>query len=332
MNNTRILIAFLLFASAPFTGAATFTEDFSSDPARDGWRIFGDTNLFHWNNTNQNLEVTWDSSQSNSFFYHPLGTTLSKDDDFQISFDLMFYDIQSGVNPNKPDPLEVGIGLLNFGQASQSGYVRGLVSNAVNVAEFDYFPYAVDPVYGPILETVSPTFISTNFTFAYAFDNLVMTNNDVFHIHMAYTASNQTLITTMTLLTPTNEPFGPVDNVVLTDFSTFTDFRVDTFSIDSYSDIGDNYDSLLAHGVVDNLSITIPPPPVSIITGGSAKGSYEVQFTSRTNWLYTLERTTDFRSWVNATADTPGANGTLILSDTNAPAGRAFYRVRATRP
>ncbi len=332
MNYKRMLVLFVCAACVSLAGAATITEDFSTNPADHGWRVFGDSNLFHWNTTNQNLEVIWDSSQPNSYFYHPLGTTLGKDDDFQISFDLLLHDIQAGVNPNKPDPLQVAIGFLNFGQATRNGYVRGAVSNAVNVAEFDYFPYAVDPLFGPIPETVSPTFISTNFTFAYAFDELVMTNEDAFHVQMTYTASNQTLVTTMTLLTPTNEPFGPVDNVVLTDFSTFTDFRVDTFSINSYSDIGDNYDSLLAHGAVDNLAITIPSPPLSTITAGLVNGSHQVQFSSRTNWLYTLERTTDFRSWTNATADTPGVNGALVLSDTNAPASAAFYRVRATRP
>src|ERR1017187_10525384 len=39
--------------------AATIVEDFSTNPQTNGWQVFGDTNLFYWNSTNQNLEVTW---------------------------------------------------------------------------------------------------------------------------------------------------------------------------------------------------------------------------------------------------------------------------------
>ena len=43
--------------------AVTLTEDFSTDPMQNGWQVFGDTNLFTWDSTNQNLAVTWDSTQ-----------------------------------------------------------------------------------------------------------------------------------------------------------------------------------------------------------------------------------------------------------------------------
>ena len=57
----------------PAARAATISEDFSSDPLKNGWQIFGDTNLFRWDAANRVLDVTWDSSQPNSYFYHPLG-------------------------------------------------------------------------------------------------------------------------------------------------------------------------------------------------------------------------------------------------------------------
>ena len=60
--------------------ATVITEDFSADPRSNGWQIFGNTNLFQWDSTNHNLDVTWDSSQTNSYFYHPLGTILTRDD------------------------------------------------------------------------------------------------------------------------------------------------------------------------------------------------------------------------------------------------------------
>src|SRR5215472_1451968 len=84
--------------------AGGFVEDFSVPPAQKGWSVFGNAGLFNWNATNQNLEVTWDSSQPNSYFYHPLGTILTKEDDFSFSFDLRLRDATAGINPQKPSP------------------------------------------------------------------------------------------------------------------------------------------------------------------------------------------------------------------------------------
>jgi len=67
--------SFVLFATR--SGATTITEDFSTDPVPRGWKMFGDTRLFQWDSTSQTLAVTWDSSQTNSYFYHPLGTILT---------------------------------------------------------------------------------------------------------------------------------------------------------------------------------------------------------------------------------------------------------------
>ena len=112
----------------------------------------------------------------------------------------------------------------------------------------------------------------------------------------------------------------------------FTDFRVDTFSITSYTDDGDDYDSVLAHGVVDNIAITTPPPPVADVVGFPTNGQWQVQFLSRSNWLYTLERTEDFASWTSASLSKSGSGSGMVLNDSNAPPQKAFYRVRAERP
>ena len=66
--------------------------------------------------------------------------------------------------------------------------------------------------------------------------------------------------------------------------------------------------------------------------GGFSNNVWRVQFDSRTNWLYTLERTSDFQSWTGVSPVTPGVSGTLALSDSASPASKAFYRVRANRP
>src|SRR3954468_24079344 len=101
MKYKTVLLSF--FASTSLVGAATtITEDFTTDPSANGWQIFGDASLFHWNSTNHTMEATWDSSKPNSYFHHSLGATLSKSDDFTVAFDLRMLDITPGPNPAKP--------------------------------------------------------------------------------------------------------------------------------------------------------------------------------------------------------------------------------------
>jgi hypothetical protein len=305
--------------------AATLQEDFATDPAARGWKVFGDAALFSWNRTNQNLQVTWDSSLSNSLFYHPLGTVLTRDDDFRLAFDLRLDDIGLGVNTNKAFAFEIALGLLNLHQASGADFLRGTGANATNLVEFDYFR---DAGYGA---TIWPELVDTNGTFNYNGPSdymlLELTKGDWFHVDLAYTASNQTLVTTMAR---NGAPFGALHAVTLN--PNFSDFRVDAFSITSYTDAGDDYDSVLAHGVVDNIAITTPPPPVADVVGLPTGGQWQVQFLSQSNWLYTLERTGDFAAWTSASPSQSGNGSGMVLSDSNAPPQKAFYRVRAERP
>jgi hypothetical protein len=313
--------------------AATITENFATDPAADGWKIFGDVSLIQWDSTNQNLAVTWDSSQPNSYFYHPLGTILGRNDDFSASFDLQINDIEAGVNPNKPDAIEVALGFFNFAQATNN-IVRASPAfppgppDPQNMVEFDYFPYFVDPDFGPSNPSIAPTFISSDYAFDGAFGYyFTFTNGVSYNVQSAYTSSNQSFTTIVTLTGQTNILF-----TVVATLSDTNDFRVDTFSVSCYSDIGDDYDSVFGHGTVDNLVITIPSPPVVNMTGGFTNNTWQAQFTSRTNWLYTLVRTADFQSWSPASASVPGNGAMLQLQDTNAPASNAFYRVAAQMP
>ncbi len=329
MQSIRIfalVFAGALFHFIPASQADTLQENFSTDPATQAWRVFGDTNLFSWDSTNQNLQVTWDSSKPNSYFYHQLGTIVTRDDDFSLAFDLRLTDITPGVNTNKSGAFELATGLLNFREATSTNFLRGTGTNSPDLVEFDYFP---DAGFGA---TIWPTFISTNTAYNYNgpsdYTELALTAGDWFHIAMVYTASNSTLTTTMTRNLAV---FGPINPVTLS--TNFTDFRVDTFAISSYSDTGDDFDSLLAHAAVDNLVITTPPSPVTGMTGRFvSKNTWEVQFVSRSNWLYTLERTADLQTWTSASMAVSGNGMNLVLQDTQPAAAKAFYRVRAQRP
>jgi hypothetical protein len=319
-----LLLTLWILVAALVGGAATIEEDFSSDPLQNGWKIFGDTNLFQWDSTNQNLDVTWDSSQSNSYFYHALGTVVAKSDNFSLAFDLQLSDIAIGVNSNKLDTFELVVGFINFVSATNTNLERGIGVNptygARNVCEFDYFP---DSGYGA---TISPTLISSNNQFATAFAHpFALDPGALFHVAMIYTASNQTL---QTSVTRNGQPFDTT-NVVLG--SSFSDFRLDQVAVCSYSDAGAD-GSLLAHGTVDNLLVTVPPSPIQNLAGGFTNGVWQTQFLSQSNWFYTLQRSPDLQSWTNVSPATPGNATNLFLQDSNPPPIQAFYRINAQRP
>ena len=130
----------------------------------DGWQIFGDTNLFQWNSSAQNLTVTWDSTQTNSYFYHSLGTILGKSDNFSLSFDLQLSDLTLGVDPTKTNAFELVVAFINIATATSTNLERGTGANSTHGArsacELDYFP---DSGYGA---TISPTILSSNNQFA----------------------------------------------------------------------------------------------------------------------------------------------------------------------
>src|SRR5260221_14706190 len=109
-----IRVACVFWIAAALIGrAAVISDDFARDPLANGWRIFGDSSLFRWSGTSQNLEVTWDSAHSNSFIFIPLRTIVSKSDDFSFSFDLRLRDIQVGATPGKTNTFEIAVGFLN---------------------------------------------------------------------------------------------------------------------------------------------------------------------------------------------------------------------------
>jgi hypothetical protein len=338
---TRLLLpAVAGLCLVPTARAATLNQDFSTDPFQAGWRIFGDPDLFRWNSGAQHLEVTWDSTQPNSYFFHSLGTSLSRGDDFSLAFDFMLTDVESGNEPGKTGGLELAIGFLNLAVATGTNFMRGAYGGAPSLVEFDYFPagyYDIGGIIYAVAATTTPTFIATNgFDFAptlFAPYEVELPTNVLVHVTMMFNANGQTLATK---LSTNGVPFLQLANVVLTDtnssaFTETDDYRVDAISVSSYSSAGDPYDSVLAHGMVENIALTFPLP-LDTLTGGFSNGVWQVQFVSRSNWLYTLEGTADFQSWTQVATPVAGTGGTLVLQDSNPAINRFFYRVRATRP
>lgn len=293
--------------------ANTITEDFSTNPLQNGWSIFGDTNLFQWDSTNQDLAVTWDSSQTNSYFYRSLGTILAIDSDFSLEFDI---NLSSVTTANGGSQLAVGF--LNLADATSTNFLRTL-GTCTNVAEFDYFPPTADP------PSIDATLVDASNNFYFVYNDLPLNPGTVYHVLIAHAAGDQTI--TGAVFT-NGVLYAPLTNVFA---SSFTDFRLDTIAVSSYQEDGFG-DSIFAQGTIANLVITLPPPPVQNLTGAFNNGPWQVQFTSQTNWLYTLQSSPDLFSWTDISATVPGVEGTFSLSDTNALSSQAFYRVRAQRP
>jgi hypothetical protein len=308
-------------------GVSVF-EDFRGDPVVNGWRVFGQTNLFRWNSTNQNLEVTWDSSQSNSYFYKRLGRTLTRDDEaFSIYFDLRMRDIAIGTTTNKPYTFQVAVGLLNLQQATNAGFLRGTGFDSPNLFEFDYFP---DSGFGA---TIAPTIISSNHQFATAFILKEITTNDLFRIEMRLGEGGGRVLANIL------RNGQPYDSQVFFFSTNFGDFSVDTVAISSYSDEGQFPDfagSILAHGTVDNVMVSTREGVQLDVdfSGRFENGNWRMDFDTMPGWQYSATRTEDFVGTFPVPGIVVGTNygrGTII--HTNPPtSGRHFYRVVGERP
>jgi len=313
MKKLFITLAIASLSVLSAVRAATITENFSADPSQDGWQIFGDTNLFQWDSANQNLAVTWDSSQTNSYFYKPLGRTFTKADNFCVVFDLNLADASA------TGYFQLAVGLCNFAEAASTNFSRANFASP-DLFEFDYYPDGPDS-YGP---SIDATLIDSANNLYFAFDDTKpMLTNTTYRVVLIHRAGESAI---------SGEVFTngrPFTKFPVAENYGASDFNLDTLAICNYTTLDDIYgDSLLAHGTVDNLTFASPLPVGAIQT--TAPGT--VRFASDTNWLYTLQRTADFQAWTNVSSATTGNGINLLLQDPNPPPDKFFYRVEADLP
>jgi hypothetical protein len=308
--------------------APAIFEDFATDPRDQGWRSHGEVSLFGWDPETESLLVTWDSSKTNSYFHRPLGMGLNRTDDFTVGFDLRLNHVAIGVDPGKPHTFQLAIGLINMESAIDPDLHRGAGVDADagprNLVEFAYFP---DSGFGA---TIAPSIVSSNNQFASQFDfPIELETNTTFNVVLRYSANDQTLRTS---LRSEHHAFATIQDVVLPD--DFTDFLVDAVAVCSYSDAGQDSmfgGSILARGVIDNLFVQLPPPPVRHLTGTRDSGIYRATFDARAGWTYALERSSDLAQWDGMVTRKASESGPLTLEDPNPPTDAAFYRVHAAR-
>jgi len=309
------------------SSALDLREDFSEDPTTRGWKAYGESQLFRWDSTNYNLQVTWDSSRVNSYFARPLGVTLTRYDDFRVSFNLQLTDVSIGGYG-----FEIAVGLLNLADATGRTFVRGTGVDSPNLVEFDYFP---DPLgtlpWGPSITVMAADYVGKDMTTNWSrggFAGLALDVNDVYHVEMVHSGADQRIHTD---ITRNGQPFGPVPDSYLG--GDFLDFHVDCLAISSYSDAGGFGGSVLAQGKIDNLAVEASTLAAAwVLSGLNTHNALQVQFYAHTNWSYTLERTTDFQTWAPVSATVIGNESDLSLQDTNAFSTKAFYRLQARQP
>lgn len=339
MNPMRDAFGFLLWLAAALPlGAAVLHEDFSSDPAARGWERFGDSSLFRWNPANRNLDVTWDSSRTNSFFALPLGTVLTKADDFSFSFDVRLSDIHSGTTPGKSNEFQIAIGLIGRASAIRTNAFRGAGTSPLygvrNVVEFNYFKFDHVPEHG-YGDTFASVVITTNNQIWPVHNELTMPTGDTFHITLEYTASNQ-LLRTKAMRNGTTYGLAPDNTLADLSLTAAKDFRVDAFAIISYSDAiqaspPKYHGSILAHGTVDNIQLNFPAPPIASLTLEVINSIRRARFLGQPGWTYWLERSATLTEWSQVAGPVQGNGSSLTLTDNTPSLSAHFYRVRAER-
>jgi hypothetical protein len=311
--------------------AATITEDFSTAPTARGWEIHNDASLFVWNSTNENLEVTWDSSKTNSYFRLPIAP-ITSEQDFSVALDVHMQDMEIGTTEGRPSTFQIAFGFQNRTSADAINFIRGTGANTPNLAEFNFMP---DSGFGPtVWPAMFPTNGFMNYSAASDFGVFELPIGVPVHVHLNYTATNHTLA--LQILT-NGVTVGQIVRAPLTETNATIGFQLDAFSISSYSDEGqfpgEFQGSILAHGTIDNIEITLPSSPIQLATGRLVNGSWQHEVIGEPGWLYSLEASANFETWTEVASPVAGTGSPITLTpSTPETSTLRFFRVKAVRP
>jgi hypothetical protein len=282
----------------------------------NGWAAHGDESLFEWDAEGEALAVTWDSEKPNSYFYRPLGLTLTEGDAFAFTFDIALDQVKAGHLEGKPYMFEVALGLVNLESTKVEGFNRGTGTDSPNLIEWDYFP---DTGFGA---TVSPAIASSTSQFAAGFTfPAALIVREIYSVRMEFSPGERAL---KTFMRQNGKVWENIETVTLKD--EFAGFAVDAFSISSYTAKGSE-SSLLATGWIDNLAVAVARSQPRIVGARLANGQWTACSFGLLAEDYVLERSADLRGWQ------PVRNGVredgfyLRLIDENPSLGDGFYRL-----
>jgi hypothetical protein len=311
------------------SAATEWHETFGSDPATRGWSIRGDSSLFAWDAARGHLAATWDSSRTNTYFYRPLGTVLSRSDPFRFAFRIQLDEIRTAAESGT---FQLAVGFLRRDRAFQGNFLRGSgvhpTTGPRDLVEFNYFPGA-----GAISPTFAAVAIGTNnlrWTTLHVFP-VELTTGRPYDVSVAFDPVDQSL----QLRASRDLEIVAAESVPL--HAGFSDFRVDAFSVTSFSGAGQpaNYaGSLLARGWVDDIVVTFPEPPRPALQS-AGRGTVKLPNHAAANgWIPFLERAKGDapRSWETIPSTLRMEGSQWILEDSHPPADQGLYQVRLERP
>lgn len=300
--------------------AGTFTETFDSNPATSGWRATGDSELFQWNPEDGSLWVTWDSSKPHSFFAHPLGATLGAHDAFAFGLDLRLDDATGGVRPPRTGAMQVSFGLLNLNRAIREHYPRA-AGRAFDLVEFNWFPEGEFPGFGVVDATASPAVFGSTGRVAASFTFPLGLATGVTHrIRCTYLPAQRTLMTHL------NSDGADVEVRPVRLPEDFGSFSLNAFAVINWTESDGPYDSIMAHGQVDNV-FWEHADPLTLEIHTTSPGV--VEFDSLKGWIYHLDASDQLGPW-SGIDSAAGTGQRLIMSDPrDAVYETQFYRVRA---
>jgi hypothetical protein len=278
--------------------------------------VHGDASLFRPGNGA--VEVWWDSSRTNSYFYYPLGLTLTAQDRFSLRFSLRLSEIAIGTTPEKPYTFQIAVGLINTTNAFDPQMYRGTGVNtthgARNLVEWNYFP---DSGFGA---TVAPTIASEGNQIAFSGNYpLELKPDQTYSFELTFSPEDRTLRST--LQAGGSAPL-PLKNLILS--SSFDGFQLNALAISSYSDFGQSAPfagSIQARGVVSDLQATVFDRPRLTMNG------LALQFRGRPGWQYFIESSSDLTDWQTSHGPFDGTGGLVSANLEAVGRGRSF-RVR----
>ena len=243
--NLVFLVSLLIFKSALFANDWSY-ESFESNPFLSDWRVHGDESLFFWDEESESLKVTWDSEKPNSYFYRPLGRTLTEADSFAFTFQITLEKVKAGYLDGQPYTFEVAVGLSNMAAANDENFNRGTGTDSPHLVEWDYFP---DTGFGA---TISPAMSSgkSQFSAGFTFPAELLIGKS-YSVRLSFNALSKTLTTD---IMEDGKLWKKITGVKLS--SDFSGFQVDAFNVSSYSAKGSE-SSLLVVGRLDDFAISM---------------------------------------------------------------------------
>ena len=303
-----LVLSTIVVGSLPrAAGHAALVHRFDQDPAELGWQLFGSPSLFSWDASLESLSVRWDSSQGNSYWYHPLERPVTTANSFQ--FEVEFLMEQIALDDSWPGTFQIAMGLTRWADAVRPEFQRAVATSPRNLIEWNYFP-----AWGPFLPTLAAVVVLQDGTWRVNHDNLLeLPTGSWCRLQLDFDAPTRVL---RAQLFVEGVAYGVAQVVQLRDSD--PSFLLDTVAISSYSDAGQEapyFGRILANGWVRAIRFEVSPPPIAQLQiHPLATGEFLLRFQAQPGWRYQVESTSQLGQWTHVTQEVSMVSNPEILS------------------